>query len=104
MRSILFPLIHQTALSSCKSHCLLGSKRFYNTGLLRKTTALPDKVGLRLSKDRKGNSVQHSLENDLSINKIYFLYGKKDSGGDKDDLIKARRAGDILQVPGSTYG
>jgi hypothetical protein len=32
-------------------------KRFYNTGLLRKTTSLPDKVGLSLSKDQQGNSI-----------------------------------------------
>ncbi|KAL0138203.1 ATP-NAD kinase-like domain-containing protein [Mucor lusitanicus] len=54
-------------------------RRLYNTGLLRKTSTLPDKVGLCLSKE------QVSTEKD-------------------SDLIESRRPGDIIQVPGSTYG
>ncbi|CEP11318.1 hypothetical protein [Parasitella parasitica] len=53
--------------------------RFYNTGLLRKTSTLPDKVGLCLSKEQ------------VSVEK-------------NSDLMETRRPGDIVQVPGSTYG
>ncbi|GAA5797922.1 hypothetical protein HPULCUR_003318 [Helicostylum pulchrum] len=78
----LLPLTHRLTLTHGLSltNKVLCLSRFYNTGLLRKTTTLPDKVGLQLSKDRN------------------------DANNNDTDLIKSKRSSDILQVPGSTYG
>ncbi len=54
MLSTRFFAAHRTKLVNCKRYSLFATARFYNTGLLRKTTSLPDRVGLELSKDRKG--------------------------------------------------
>ncbi|CAO3623308.1 unnamed protein product [Mucor hiemalis] len=73
-------LFKTTQIATTYSRHALFLSRSYNTGLLRKTTSLPNRVGLELSKDRN------------------------DKYDDDSDLLKSKRPGDILQVPGSTYG
>lgn len=52
-----FFTFQRTTLVHFKFHSILNATRFYNTGLLRKTTTLPDRVGLELSKDRSGKLI-----------------------------------------------
>ncbi|KAI8064338.1 ATP-NAD kinase-like domain-containing protein [Gilbertella persicaria] len=75
----LLPFSYRTIRNN-KKNLLPVYTRFYQTGVLRKTNILPDKVCLQLSKDQYDKSEKHT------------------------ELVKARRESDILQVPGSTYG
>lgn len=49
---------------------------FYNTGLLRKTTTLPNKVGLQLSRDRGGNGNYGCFDHVFNTDMLLFIYFK----------------------------
>lgn len=87
------------------AHCQL--RRRYNTGLLRNTTCLPDKVHFLLTRDQWALGMR--LRAQTLLTSLLIIYVQIQENIEKSTIMRieektTRETTDIRQVPGSTYG